>query len=343
MDLTQSWSSAPGDVVVRGDAPTVTVLTVNWNRRALLEDLLQDLRQQNYPGMEVVVVDNGSKDGSADMVVQAFPEVRLVRLSENLGQCAGLNAGLKAARSDIVISLDNDGLLEPGSVARIVAKFEERPRLAALQGRVIDYDSREEVWWWDWYGFDQARYGGQEFSTPWKVAEGLCALRRRAVVEVGGFAEEYFIMEAGRELAIRLIDAGYEIRYSPDIAFLHKAALERAVGDPTRLHSNRRMYFKLRNELWTVWKHYPWYRVIIKTIFKLLTGAALMLGPGGLGTYLRAVRDAFRGLPMILKNRRPARKQTIKSVEYSRIRAVRFVREVMAWYYAPVQRDRVSS
>jgi GT2 family glycosyltransferase len=320
--------------------PVVSVLTVNWNRRAFLEDLLRDLREQSVPGMEIVVVDNGSNDGSADMVAQGFPEVKLVRLYENVGHCAGLNAGLKAARSDIVVSLDNDALVAPGSMARIVVSFGAKPQLAALQGKIIDYDSREEVWWWGYYGLDQATYAEKEFATPWKIAEGLCALRRSAVLDVGGFAEEYFIMEAGRELAIRLIDAGYEIRYTPEIAFLHKAALVRAVADPNRLHSNRRMYFKLRNEIWTVWKHYPWHRVMIKTVFKLLTGAVLMLGRGGLRTYLRAVRDAFGGLPTILKNRQPARKQTIKAVEYSRLRAVRFVREAHTWYNAPVHPGR---
>jgi hypothetical protein len=96
----------------------------------------------------------------------------------------------------------------------------------------------------------------------------------------------------------------------------------------------------LRNEIWTVWKHYPWHSLITRTVFKMLTGAVLMRGRGGRTTYLRAIKDAFGGLPMILKNRHPARKQTIKAVEYSRLRAVRFLGEAHTWYNAPMHRGR---
>ena len=91
-------------------------------------------------------------------------------------------------------------------------------------------------------------------------------MRRAAVLAVGGFPEEFFIMAAGRDLAIRLVDAGYDIRYTPALTFWHKSSAERERVDRYRLHSDRRMYFKLRNELWTIWKYYPLHLATWRTL-----------------------------------------------------------------------------
>src|SRR3990172_5934129 len=228
---------------VLGAEVVVSVLIVNWNRQDYVRATLEDLRNHRNAGIEVLVVDNGSTDGSPDMIAAEFPEVRLIRLNDNVGQCAGLNIGLEGAWADIIISLDNDATLREGSIDTVMTKFQERPKMAVLHGRIVDYDTREDVWWWGWYGCKQELCSHREFSTPWKIAEGLCALRRKDVLSVGGFPEEYFIMEAGRDLAIRLIDAGYEIWYTPDVAFFHKSSAERERTDAFRLHSSRRMYF----------------------------------------------------------------------------------------------------
>jgi len=316
---------------------TVSVVIVNWNRVGFLRTALAGLRRHAHHALDIVVVDNGSADGSAVMVRSEFPEARLIALPENVGQCAGLNAGIEAARNDTVISLDNDAFVVEGSIPVIVEQFARNSRLAVLHGHIIDYDHGRDVWWWGWYGRDAKTYADTEFATPWKIAEGLCALRRSAVLGVGGFPDEYFIMEAGRDLAIRLVDAGYELRYHPAVAFRHMAALERVHDDRARLHGDQRMYYKIRNELWTLWKHYPLGRAIVGTSAKLVTGAVLMTGRRGLPTYFRAVRDAFAGLPAARRRRRPVSRRTLRQVEYSRVHAVRRLREVMSWYYAPAR------
>jgi GT2 family glycosyltransferase len=308
-------------------------MIVNWNRRDYIKATLQHLRDHWYRGMEVLVVDNASTDGTPEMIASEFPEMRLMSLPENVGQCKGLNIGLENSRAEVVISLDNDAILQPGSIERILAKFSERPRLAVLHGKIIDYDNREHVWWWEWYGFKKSEYEEREFATPWKIAEGLCALRRDAVLEVGGFPEEYFIMEAGRDLAIKLVEAGYELTYVPGVAFEHKSSAEREKTDRYRLHSDRRMYYKLRNELWTLWKYYPIHHVIAKTGMKMAMWAYVMTKQGSLPTYARAIVDAYKGLPMIMEKRRPVSKRTLRTIEYSRVQALKQLRGVMSWYY----------
>ena len=124
------------------EAPAISVLIVNWNRQDFIKATLEDLRKHWYPGMEVLVVDNGSTDGTPDMIAEQFPEVRLLRLEENVGQCKGLNIGLESVRSDIVVSLDNDATLREGSFERIISKFRRHPRLAVARWptRPLRYD-----------------------------------------------------------------------------------------------------------------------------------------------------------------------------------------------------------
>jgi GT2 family glycosyltransferase len=202
-----------------------------------------------------------------------------------------------------------------------------------LHGKIIDFDTRDHVWWWEWYGFEEQVYQDREFPTPWKVAEGLCALRRSAVLSVGGFPEEYFIMDAGRDLAIKLIEARYAMLYTPGVVFEHKSSVDREKTDRYRLHSDRRMYFKLRNELWTLWKYYPLHHVFAKTPAKMAMWAFVMARRGSLPSYGQAMVDAFKGIPVIMKKRRPMSKATLRTVEYSRFRALGQLREVMSWYY----------
>jgi GT2 family glycosyltransferase len=140
-------------------------------------------------------------------------------------------------------------------------------------------------------------------------------------------------MAAGRDLAIKLVDAGYELIYTPEIAFFHKASAEREKTDRYRLHSDRRMYFKLRNELWTLWKYYPLHQAVAKTATKTAMWAVLMGKRGSFACYASAMADAYRALPTIARLRKPVSRRTIRTVEYSRLRAVTQLRGVMAWYY----------
>src|SRR5437870_4435895 len=91
----------------------ISVVVVNWNGKTLLPDCLQSLRSQTFPDVEILVVDNGSTDGSADWVRQNFPEFRLVQLNENRGFAGGNNAGIIQARGEWIALLNNDAAAAP--------------------------------------------------------------------------------------------------------------------------------------------------------------------------------------------------------------------------------------
>ena len=94
-----------------------SVIVLSWNGMDYLEDCLKAVLSQDYAGFEVIVVDNGSTDGSADLVAERFPQVQLIRNERNLGFAAGNNVGLQAATGDVLILLNQDTVVQPGWLA----------------------------------------------------------------------------------------------------------------------------------------------------------------------------------------------------------------------------------
>src|ERR1700720_198725 len=122
---------------------TISGVVVTWNRRDLLRSCLQSLtRQKLEQPFEVIVVDNGSEDGSAEMALREFPEnpafrLRLIRNEANVGFCAGNNRGFRASDSEFVALLNNDAEAEPDWLAGLVSAFEGRPEIGMVASKIL--------------------------------------------------------------------------------------------------------------------------------------------------------------------------------------------------------------
>jgi GT2 family glycosyltransferase len=122
------------------------VCIVNWNCRALLRACLQSLcRQAQGVRLEVVVVDNGSTDGAADLVAEEFPEVLLERNEANLGFARACNQGAKWARGRYLFFLNNDTRIPPGTLRRLVAHAEAHPEIGILGPRLVGGEGGVQV------------------------------------------------------------------------------------------------------------------------------------------------------------------------------------------------------
>jgi GT2 family glycosyltransferase len=121
----------------------ISICTVNWNRRELLRNLLNSLRQA-CAGLaaEVIVVDNGSADGSAEMVEAEFPDVILLRNGQNLGFSKANNLAAARARGRFLLFLNNDTIARPGALERMVQLLVTRPDIVAVGPRLVDREGR---------------------------------------------------------------------------------------------------------------------------------------------------------------------------------------------------------
>lgn len=289
--------------------PVVTIAILNYQRKETLRRALDRALAQDFSPFEVLVVDNASTDGSDLMVEEEYPSVRLVRLAENLG-CGARNAGVESARGDIVVTIDNDVLLEDrDNLARILRAFEEKPSVACLNFKILGPDgalSRR-----DWcHPRDWRRFADEGFETDY-VLEGASAFRREAFLQMGGYWPKLFLGHEGWDLALRLVDAGYEIRYFPEVTVTHLASPDARPGS--------RIYYNFtRNAIWVAVRNHR----LSSSLSSVAKDLALMgfssLRAGQLGSYLRGIVDGIRGLGEAYRSRAPLRETT-----YERLATVR--------------------
>ena len=245
--------------------------------------------------VEILALDNASTDGSAEMVRDEFPDVRLVRLRENIA-AAARNVGVAAAKGDLVVTLDNDvRLTSPDDVARMVEVFERHPRAALVNFMIVGPDgglSRR-----DWcHPRELEVWGEREFATDY-VLEGASACRREAFLAAGGYWAPLFIGHEGWDLAFRLLDAGYELLYTPQLRVRH-------LVDPSVRPSSRIYYTFTRNAVWVALRNLPAPAAAASLARDLALMGFASARAGELGAYRRGVVDAARGAGAALATRR---------------------------------------
>jgi GT2 family glycosyltransferase len=238
----------------------------------------------------VVVVDNGSTDGTAATLRARFPEVRCLVLQGNLG-AAGRNAGIAALETPYVALCDDDTWWEPGSLARAAALLDAYPRLAVLTGRVLvgpenrlDPTCQEMA--------DSPIRGAGPLPGPALVGflAGASMIRRSAFLQVGGFEPRFFIGGEEELLTLDLLSAGWELAYVEDVVVHHHPS------EASRDMSRRRATVA-RNHLWVAWMRYPWrwaVRSTARTAWAARRDPAKRAG----------LRAALPGLPWALRRRR---------------------------------------
>ena len=240
---------------------TVAAVVLSWNGR---EDTLACLRSLLDEEVEAIVVDNASTDGSAEAVAREFPDVELIRNSENLGYAGGMNTGIRRALergADHVLVLNNDVELEPGAVRALVAEADGAGAVCPL----ITFASDPEIVWYAGAPFDPRRgYNGRHrgFGRPagqfTDVAEtdracGAAMLIPRAALEqVGLFDEDLFAYAEDTDWSLRARKAGFPVRVVPGARVRHKvSATTGGEGSETAL------YYGVRNTLTVCERHAP--------------------------------------------------------------------------------------
>ena len=235
----------------------VTIVVPNWNGLAVLENLLRSLRAQTLPIAEIVVVDNGSTDGSAEAAEKAG--ARVIRLGRNTGFAAAVNRGIAESRTDLVAVVNNDVTAAADWLARLVDALDEGAWFAV--GKILQADGRRLDGTYDAIcrGGCACRVGhgvgdGTGFSTRRRIffPPGTAALFRRELFErIGGFDEAFESYMEDVDLGLRCALAGLSGWYVPEAVAWHR-------GSATLGRWNRRVVRLIsRNQVWLVRKHYP--------------------------------------------------------------------------------------
>ena len=279
---------------------------LSYRRRGALERVLKSIREQDHPAFETIVVDNGSGEQTTSWIRENHPWVRLIELPRNMGAVAR-NHGLREARGDFVVTLDNDVYFDsPAGLRRVVEAFQRHPRAGCLAFRVY-HPKTGRLHARDWcHPRPWQEAETTEFETHY-ITEGASAFRREVFDRIEPYWERLWIGHEGFDLGLRLMDAGYEIWYAPDVKVWHMASLE------TR-ENWRPFYFNTRNLLLVVYRNYPLLRGMGVLLPRLAVLGFYAIRCGFLRKYLAGLADGVRELGKARAVRRKIRPETLRRV-----------------------------
>jgi GT2 family glycosyltransferase len=283
---------------------TLSVVIVTYASAAHVLATLDAVRAQIADGDEVVVVDNASPDGTAELIAREAPWVRLERGDRNAGFAAGCNRGARLAGGELLLFLNPDAVPEPGALDAIRAGA---PRWEAFQGLVLRgadvvNSAGGEVHYLGiaWAGgCDEPAAALKRSPREVGFASGAClAIGRDRFLALGGFPEPFFMYCEDLDLSLRVRLGGGRVGIEPAAVFRHDYDFGGGHDKWRRLE---------RNRWWTLLRTYP--APVLLAVLPALFGLELVLlavaaRDGWLGAKLRAMAAVARGLPRVLRERR---------------------------------------
>lgn len=264
------------------NAPLVSIIAVNFNQTAVTAAFLDSVRRLQYPAIEVILVDNGSSDPPGAWLEQHYPEVRYLETGCNLGFAGGNNVGIRAARGEYLLLVNNDTELEADVVERLLACFSSADDVGMVCPLLLYHEPADVV---QYAGYtplhpvtarnrtigqfepDRGQYT-EVRETPF--AHGAAMFTSRAVLErVGLMAEDYFLYYEELDWSARIRKAGYRILVEPRARVLHKESV--SVGKDSPLKT----YFMTRNRMLYMRRHAPWWSRMAFMAYWLLVASPI--------------------------------------------------------------------
>jgi len=303
----------------------VSIIIVNWNGQKFLQHCLDSLSRQTYADREIILVDNGSTDGSVRCVKEGFPDVKIIELRENTGFTGGNAKGLDLADGEFVALVNNDTHAEDQWLENLIQPMLEDSTLGICASKLLFGDGRMINSAGD--GLTTAAVGlnrglgkdGARFSDP-EFVFGACGAavlyRRRMLDEIGFLDDDFFLYDEDTDLNFRAQLAGWKCAYVPTAIVYHKS--NATSGRLSNLH----VYYHSRN-LEFVWlKNMPSSLMLRCAHHKLIQELGsffyLCIRHGKWMAFFRAKKDALKMFPLMWRKRKEI--QSMKRVSNSYIR-----------------------
>ena len=320
----------------------VSIIITNHNGKYFLEDCLLSLSNQIFKGFEIILIDNGSVDGSVSYVKNNFPDVTVLELGKNIGFAGGCNAGIGVASGRYILIINNDVWADPKLVGELVKSIESDNKVGMVAPKILNFHNREEI---DSVGVgiypDGTSRGSMRliiddgsFNQPREILcpSGCAALYKREMFEdIGIFDEGFFAYCEDTDLGLRAQLAGWKGYFNPNALVYHK------YSGTAMPFSDRKVYLVERNRLWVLWKNFPPCLICLSPFFTLvryfLNLLAMFTTQSSLKSYIgnypvwrlavtisRSYIDAFREISGIMEKREAIkRKRRITTIDFLKI------------------------
>ena len=293
------------------DRHLVSIIIVNHNGRHLLKGCLESVFAQSYRNFELILVDNGSSDGSVEFVRENFPSVRVVALNENRGFAGGNNEGLRYANGEFIALLNNDAFASRDWLKSLVGAILMDERIGICSSKIIiegtnKIDSAGDVFTTAFTGTKMGEFQDEDRFSVRRFVPGACAaavLYRRAMLdEIGFFDDDFFLNHEDTDLNMRAWLAGWRCIFVPEAVVYHKVSA--SIG----YLSDTSVYYFARNTEWVWIKNVP-FRLMLRYLPQRIMYEIASFGYSCIlknrwRPFIRGKVDALIGLPLMIKKRR---------------------------------------
>lgn len=250
----------------------VSVVIPNFNGIAFLDSVLASLEGQTLSNFEVILVDNGSTDGSCSFVTANYPWVHMIELSENFGFCGAVNAGIRAAKAPYVLLLNNDTEVKEDFVEEMLAAVRRHKNAFSCGARMVQYHDRDRLDdvgnYYCALGWSFARGRGKDihaYETEDKIfsaCAGAAIYRKKILEKIGYFDEEHFAYLEDTDIGYRARIYGYENWYAPKAIVYHVGS-----GTSGSRYNQFKTRYSSRNNIYLIYKNMPLLQIILNLPF----------------------------------------------------------------------------
>jgi len=241
---------------------TVSIIVLNWNGKQYLETCLSSLLRQTYPDIEIILIDNGSCDGSVEFAKSKYPGVIVIEHGKNLGFARGINSGIMASNGKYIATINNDAEADKEWIARLVGVIESNPGIGCCASKMLLFYERDRI---DSAGIvvyqngnaydrgvqdkDIGQYDSQE--EVFGACAGAALYKKEMLDEIGLFDNDYFAYFEDVDLSFRMHLFGWKCIYVPNAVVYHIHSATSKQASPFKI------FYLERNKLWNMWKYFP--------------------------------------------------------------------------------------
>jgi hypothetical protein len=303
----------------------VYLVVLNWNGKDFVEECLDSLLEQSYP-VEIVVVDNGSVDGSVELIEQKYPKIQLIKESYNHGFAGGVNIGIKYAMkqgADTIGLINNDAVAEKDWVKHLVSAMKDEKSAGIITSKLMRMDKIHIDSTGDFYtvwGMPFPRGRNKKAEDNFKKREfifgasgGASLYRVKMLEEIGLFDEAFFAYFEDVDISFRAQLAGWKVLYEPNaVAYHHISATSSKLGSFSRYHTIKNFHLLYLKNMPGIlyWKYLPLF-----LLHDIRLGISSFIRLGG-AAYIKGVFKAVILLPRTLKSRRQVQRSRVVPISY---------------------------
>lgn len=253
----------------------ITVIIPNYNGIAYIENCLASLKNQSFKDFLVMIIDNASEDGSRELIKEKFPEMMLVELSQNFGFSRAVNEGIKRAKSEYIILLNNDTKAEVDFVEQLLFAIEKDEKIFSVGAKMLQMHKPELIddagdlycalGWAFALGKDRKKYRYEKEAEVFSACGGAAIYRRDLFEQIGYFDEFHFSYLEDVDVGYRAKIMGYRNCFTPKAVVYHAGS-----ATTGSRYNSFKVRLAARNSWYVIYKNMPTLQIIMNLPFFLI-------------------------------------------------------------------------